>query len=544
MAIDEVGDYAIIDRKRLITCMTAFAGIRSLEDSRLLSIATDSRQISHVATRFDFTWTKSAEIDQQELLHIYTRLPKPKRLDRSNKPQSVAETVDQILRSPQDDQLPIDSLIDPSYVINSALLPASLAELARKSLERRYRDALASYADVLEHASESAALLEKQQAIHTEIAERFLRRLTTLLASDNVPPELAVAIRHPSIKLSNRAIYRTSRKGGWPIITAFGSDITYDFDDQCLERLGYGVWKLCLALLAIDVGIVQRFGVEAGAHFVSRCCDPHLIQSQWDALDLGPLLVRHTYKTTENDIKRAFYQLTALLFKHIGITRCLSFIKSACDPLVILGDDVASIVAYKDAKTFLQELLQANGGVAPTYLPKRAPDSPDHDPTWTCVLSVGTEMKAEGTAASKQDAELKAADRMLATFRSSPRWSKRVDEFVGAEIQKLVRNARPPIFTKIHSILGLNGSRLKRQIQLWSGRRRRRPVYSSSRRVGIAALPGFRVSRVGAQMRFARYSSAPPSIWRQLISSGRGRSCRDTRNYPAIKITQLARADR
>jgi dsRNA-specific ribonuclease len=203
-------------------------------------------------------------------------------------------------------------------------------------------------------------------------------------------------------------------------------------------------------LLAIDVGIVQRFGVEAGANFVSRCCDPDLIQHQWDTLELGPLMVAYSHDSTKHDIKRAFYRMLAILYRCSGIERCISFIKSCCDPLSVLGDDVSSILAYKDPKTFLQELLQANRGSPPTYMCAQSPTSPNHEAEWICDLFVGKEMSVTASATTKRHAELKAAESMLALFRSNPLWSDRLSVFTGAQVEKLIKNARPPIFSRVY----------------------------------------------------------------------------------------------
>jgi hypothetical protein len=270
----------------------------------------------------------------------------------------------------------VDRLLDGSQGISSTLLPAPLAALVRKSLEARYRDALVSHEDTLENAAKSAAFLDERNKIYNEVAELFIRRLRNLLVTDSVPSELVIAILHPSVKRSGRPDLRRPQSD-WPKISVFGSKIAHAPDDASLEGLGKAVWTLCLCLTAIDIGIVQRFGVEAGAHFVSRCCDSDLIESLWDNLELGPLITSNAHNATRLDIKRAFYRLTALLLTHFSLSKCLSFVKVSCDPVENLGDDVSSVLAYKDPKTFLQELLQASRGSPPSYSCERAPDTSD-----------------------------------------------------------------------------------------------------------------------------------------------------------------------
>ena len=172
------------------------------------------------------------------------------------------------------------------------------------------------------------------------------------------------------------------------------------------------MWTLCPSLTAVDIGVVRRFGVEAGAHFVSRCCDSDFIQCLWDTLALGPLQSpRHT--TTASDMRRAFYRLNALLLRKFGLLKCLTFVKVSCDPVERLGDDVSSVLAYKDPKTSLQELLQANRGSPPLTRCTQTPGSSDHDPEWICGLWIGQDLNVSSAGATKKDAEFKAAELML-----------------------------------------------------------------------------------------------------------------------------------
>ena len=226
------------------------------------------------------------------------------------------------------------------------------------------------------------------------------------------------------------------------------------------------MWTLCLSLTAIDIGIVQRFGVEAGAHFVSRCCDSDLIQCLWDTLGLGPLITE-THETTALDIKRAFYRLNAFLLRKFGLLKCLTFVKMSCDPVERLGDDVNSVLAYKDPKTFLQELLQANRGSPPSYCRTRAPNSLDHDPEWVCVLSIGQDLNVSCCGASKRDAELRAAELMLTSLGAHPLWSSRLDQFRAEAIERLAKRARSPIFNNSALLLRQKSGEISRIIKEW-----------------------------------------------------------------------------
>jgi ribonuclease-3 len=73
---------------------------------------------------------------------------------------------------------------------------------------------------------------------------------------------------------------------------------------------------------------------------------------------------------------------------------------------------------YKDAKSQLQELVQAQGFEAPAYEVIQEV-GPDHDKEFTVQVLVGSQVKGTGTGKSKQQAQQAAAAQALATLGAS-----------------------------------------------------------------------------------------------------------------------------
>ena len=72
---------------------------------------------------------------------------------------------------------------------------------------------------------------------------------------------------------------------------------------------------------------------------------------------------------------------------------------------------------YKDAKSLLQEVVQAQGQTAPTYHVLKA-EGPDHDKKFTVEVKVAQETVATGNGSSKQAAQQQAARKALKQFEA------------------------------------------------------------------------------------------------------------------------------
>lgn len=80
--------------------------------------------------------------------------------------------------------------------------------------------------------------------------------------------------------------------------------------------------------------------------------------------------------------------------------------------------EIISTGSWQDAKTALQELVQEEQGVTPTY---KVLDSsgPDHDKQFTVGVYVGKKLAGRGSGASKQNAQQAAAEQALSQLQES-----------------------------------------------------------------------------------------------------------------------------
>ncbi len=75
-------------------------------------------------------------------------------------------------------------------------------------------------------------------------------------------------------------------------------------------------------------------------------------------------------------------------------------------------DEIMEKGSYKDAKSLLQEKVQADFKMTPVYKLLRE-GGPDHDKVFTMGVYFGDRLVAEGSGASKQEAEVEAAKSAL-----------------------------------------------------------------------------------------------------------------------------------
>jgi ribonuclease III len=79
-------------------------------------------------------------------------------------------------------------------------------------------------------------------------------------------------------------------------------------------------------------------------------------------------------------------------------------------------DDILASGSWEDPKSKLQEMAQARDTATPIYK-VISEEGPDHDKTFTVGVYVNGELKGQGTGASKQNAQQKAASAALKTYQ-------------------------------------------------------------------------------------------------------------------------------
>jgi ribonuclease-3 len=95
-----------------------------------------------------------------------------------------------------------------------------------------------------------------------------------------------------------------------------------------------------------------------------------------------------------------------------GLTAAQDFIQQHIMPEF---EQIKQNKLYKDAKSLLQETVQAKGYATPTYRLLKA-EGPDHDKTFTVEVEVGEQVLGRGIGSNKQIAEQAAARQALKKF--------------------------------------------------------------------------------------------------------------------------------
>jgi hypothetical protein len=96
---DRVGDYAIVDGKRLISCLGEFANVLSLDDIGLISISTEINQVAQLTNLFESAWRSAEEVTEKTLIDLYAqRAPTEELITKvpPNVPVVAVPTVDEL----------------------------------------------------------------------------------------------------------------------------------------------------------------------------------------------------------------------------------------------------------------------------------------------------------------------------------------------------------------------------------------------------------------------------------------------------------------
>lgn len=135
-------------------------------------------------------------------------------------------------------------------------------------------------------------------------------------------------------------------------------------------------------------------------------------------LKLGELVkiskgeLRSGGRTNKNILADVFEALIGALYLDQGYRAVMSFLETVLLPNLA---DILRFHEYKDAKSLLQEKVQAKGLRTPQYRVTQT-RGPDHSKHFTVQVTIGGKVIAHGEGASKQTAEQEAAQIALEDF--------------------------------------------------------------------------------------------------------------------------------
>jgi ribonuclease-3 len=221
--------------------------------------------------------------------------------------------------------------------------------------------------------------------------------LLSRLGLETAPPHFAEALTHPSYANEHRA-----------------EGIA---DNQRLEFLGDAVLDICVSELLLDKlpeadeGTLSRaYGALVNGESLARWARENGVGQ---ALRVGKGATTTGINQRTNVLADAVEALVAAVYLDGGLEAA----RRVSALIVAAGLTDAAELSRRDAKTTLQEWVQARGAPAPAYHVV-AVEGPDHDRRFLMSVEVGGQSVAEGKGRTKKLAEQAAATAALALAES------------------------------------------------------------------------------------------------------------------------------
>jgi len=187
-------------------------------------------------------------------------------------------------------------------------------------------------------------------------------------------------------------------------------------DNQRLEFLGDAVLDLCVSELLLeklpdqDEGVLSRaYGALVNGESLARWARENGVGA---ALQVGKGAATTGISERTNVLADTVEALVAAIYLDGGLPAA----RAVAALIIEKGLADLAELARRDAKTTLQELLQAGGGAAPAYRLVSV-EGPDHDREFLMAVEVGGKQIAEGRGRTKKLAEQAAASAALELVR-------------------------------------------------------------------------------------------------------------------------------
>jgi len=114
-------------------------------------------------------------------------------------------------------------------------------------------------------------------------------------------------------------------------------------------------------------------------------------------------------------LANTFESIIGAIYLDQGFEKVNQFLETSLFPKI---DTIIRLKLFKDYKSSLQELVQADGFTSPEYCVVKE-SGPDHNKQFTIAVKIGDKVYAEGKGKSKQAAQQEAARAALEKFGDS-----------------------------------------------------------------------------------------------------------------------------
>lgn len=279
----------------------------------------------------------------------------------------------------------------------------------------------------------SPALISSRRFLleHVQIIRRFLCVLRNRLGLQIAPESAwryALPIRTPGVqKLWSEEL--VSAEAYSPV----DAKLLYADQEAWLDGLGDAVYDSCAAQIAVKAGIVALYGINIANQFKIKARAADLMSRLWHQNFLGPLVIGPSIAGKLTDEQRRRMHACALkrLLAVIYLDQGMQFVQDLCEEFFnaadLLGTDIVSLIDYEPTKTTLQILTQTQGIGLPVYSEPTV-TGPEHDLEFTCTVTIGKTICAEGKGKSQRAATASAAEAALAQAARHPQWSRALEQ--------------------------------------------------------------------------------------------------------------------
>ncbi|MBP2515537.1 dsRNA-specific ribonuclease [Sphingomonas sp. PvP018] len=286
-------------------------------------------------------------------------------------------------------------------------------------------------------AEPSFSKIEHAARLVEEFQSALLSRFGGLVAPHFLALSLAVRSDYlPSLAAKTEALGNRT----FDVASFFSTSL------DAMEIVGRQAYELACLSTAMRSGLLSAYGISAAEMFFREAEKPEHLFRHWDRALLGPVPSLEPV-ASRGERLQAIRRLHGLMVKHAGLEAALAMIEDGFNALDAVAADIDDVLAVRDPKSTLQEILALRGSRPPVYA-DHVQTGADHNPIWTCMVKAA-KFSVEGSGAKRSEAEMHAARRCLRAMEADANWAPHVDNWRQAFFDRARRDRPVPLYPRV-----------------------------------------------------------------------------------------------
>ena len=286
-------------------------------------------------------------------------------------------------------------------------------------------------------AEPSVSKVEHAARLIEEFQLALLSRFGGLVAPHLRALSLAVRSDHlPSLAAKSRALGDRT----FDVASFFSASL------EAIEVVGKQAYELACLSTAMRSGLLSAYGIPAAEMFLREAEKPEHLLRHWDRALLGPVPSLEPVPSRGERLQ-AIRRLHGLMVKHAGLEAALALIEDGFNALDAVAPDIDDVLAVRDPKSTLQEILALRGSRPPLYA-DHVQTGAEHQLLWTCTVKAA-KFSVEGSSAKRSEAETQAARRCLQAMEADPNWAPHVENWRRAYFDRARRDRPVPLYPRV-----------------------------------------------------------------------------------------------